>query len=69
MTDGVLAGTASKSMPNNAYDDNIRSDHEEIDIAAERRIVRKQDMHLMPLLFAIYLLSFLDRSNIGSVGA
>lgn len=31
----------------------------------EQRVVRKQDRHLMSLLIAVYLLSFLDRSNIG----
>jgi hypothetical protein len=56
----------SKPMPAATYDGHVRPEQEEIDAAIERKIVRKQDMHLMPLLFAIYLLSFLDRSNIGS---
>jgi hypothetical protein len=68
MNDNMGAETPSKSTPNNMTDDHVRSDQEEAEIAIERRIIRKQDMHLMPLLFTIYLLSFLDRSNIGSVG-
>lgn len=35
------------------------------DDTVARTIVKKQDRNLMPLLFAVYLLSFLDRSNIG----
>lgn len=35
------------------------------DDVIEKKVVRKQDWHLMSLLWAIYLLSFLDRSNIG----
>ncbi|KAI0926637.1 hypothetical protein AcV7_005526 [Taiwanofungus camphoratus] len=34
--------------------------------SAERRLVRKLDLHLLPVLTMLYLLSFLDRSNIGN---
>jgi len=34
--------------------------------AAERRIWRKLDYHLLPFVSLLYLLSFLDRSNIGN---
>ena len=37
-----------------------------IDPVIEQRVVRKIDWHLMPLLTALYLLAFLDRSNIGN---
>jgi len=40
----------------------------EIDPEVEKRVRRKLDMHLIPLLSALYLLAFLDRSNIGFVG-
>jgi hypothetical protein len=66
MAEDAGAGSSSKPMPNTTYDGHAQADQEETDATIERRIVRKQDMHLMPLLFAIYLLSFLDRSNIGS---
>jgi hypothetical protein len=37
-----------------------------IDPVIEKRVVRKIDWHLVPLLMALYLLAFLDRSNIGN---
>jgi hypothetical protein len=38
----------------------------QVDQAVEKRVVRKLDWNLMPLVVALYLLSFLDRSNIGN---
>ncbi|KAE9371599.1 MFS transporter-like protein [Stipitochalara longipes BDJ] len=37
-----------------------------VDLKLERRVVRKIDLHLMPLVIALYLLAYLDRSNIGN---
>ena len=37
-----------------------------VDAALERRITRKLDLHLLPWLFGIWLLAFIDRSNIGN---
>jgi sugar phosphate permease len=37
-----------------------------IDPVIEARVRRKLDMHLVPLLSVLYLLAFLDRSNIGN---
>lgn len=33
----------------------------EIDHAAERKLVRKLDLYIMPLFFYLYMLCFLDR--------
>jgi len=38
---------------------------DEIDPVIEKRVRRKLDTHIVPLLSALYLLAFLDRSNIG----
>ncbi|KAI0509672.1 major facilitator superfamily domain-containing protein [Xylaria bambusicola] len=38
----------------------------QIDPALERRVVRKIDLRLIPLVTALYLVAFLDRSNIGN---
>lgn len=35
------------------------------DAAFDRRITHKLDVHIMPWLFALWLLAFIDRSNIG----
>lgn len=32
----------------------------------ENRILRKQDFHILPWLFGIWLCAFIDRSNIGN---
>ncbi|KAK9234432.1 major facilitator superfamily domain-containing protein [Lipomyces kononenkoae] len=37
-----------------------------IDPVIQKRVVRKLDWNLMPLVVALYLMSFLDRSNIGN---
>lgn len=36
-----------------------------VDAATEKRLVRKLDMRLVPLVMVLYLLAYLDRSNIG----
>ncbi|KAI0540573.1 hypothetical protein GGR58DRAFT_118636 [Xylaria digitata] len=38
----------------------------QIDPALEKRVVRKIDLHLIPLVTSLYLVAFLDRSNIGN---
>ncbi|KAJ8469945.1 hypothetical protein ONZ51_g8661 [Trametes cubensis] len=37
-----------------------------VDRAAERRLVRRIDMHIVPAAMMIHLLCFIDRSNIGN---
>jgi hypothetical protein len=37
-----------------------------VDAAADRRLMWKVDIHVVPILFAIYILAFLDRVNIGN---
>ncbi|EPQ54440.1 MFS general substrate transporter [Gloeophyllum trabeum ATCC 11539] len=39
---------------------------ESADQEADRQLLRKVDLHLLPILTGLYLLSFLDRSNIGN---
>ena len=41
-------------------------DDHHIDSAAERHLVWKCDLHVVPVLFVLYMLSFLDRINIGN---
>ncbi|KAF6763474.1 major facilitator superfamily domain-containing protein [Ephemerocybe angulata] len=37
----------------------------QVDEAAKQRVLRKMDWHLLPFISMLYLLSFLDRANIG----
>ncbi|KAG6854666.1 hypothetical protein C0991_003314 [Blastosporella zonata] len=41
-------------------------DEEYIDAPEDRKLLRKVDLHLLPILTGLYLLSFLDRSNVGN---
>ncbi|KAG8740138.1 hypothetical protein FRC10_004723 [Ceratobasidium sp. 414] len=47
-------------------DPSIEQLPEPLDDKADRRLVRKLDWNLLPLVSLLYLLSFLDRSNIGN---
>jgi hypothetical protein len=40
--------------------------NDEIDDARQRALVQKQDLRIIPLTASIYLLCYLDRSNIGN---
>lgn len=35
------------------------------DPVIEKRLVRKLDLHILPWIFLLWLLAFIDRSNIG----
>ncbi|CAE6479144.1 unnamed protein product [Rhizoctonia solani] len=44
----------------------VSPDHSEVDLQFERRLIRKMDLHVCPWVMLIYLVSFLDRVNIGN---
>jgi len=52
----VLAPVSSSSF----------ADEDLVDRKSEKALVRKLDRHLLPVLTLLYLLSFLDRSNVGN---
>ena len=39
----------------------------EIDAIAEKKLLRKIDMRLVPILWFLFMLAFLDRTNIGAL--
>lgn len=52
----------------------IHDDAKNVDVAGaeyveglpqERKLVRKIDLHLIPILWAMYVFNYLDRTNIG----
>ena len=36
--------------------------HNDLDLIEEKKLVRKLDLHIVPVVMLLYLLSFLDRS-------
>ncbi|KAL9111123.1 MAG: hypothetical protein Q9227_004386 [Pyrenula ochraceoflavens] len=64
------------SLNNPPYDPKVEKSHVEklrnaesqqaIDPVVDRRVTRKFDLHILPWLFGIWLLAFIDRSNIGN---
>ena len=43
-----------------------RARYEDIDPVMEKQVIRKMDLRIVPLVSALYVLAFLDRSNIGN---
>ena len=64
-TDGTLP------VEHVAASDSYAAGHDSTDMAElarlEKSVVRKLDWNLVPLVSGLYLLAFLDRSNIGEV--
>ncbi|KAH6664417.1 MFS transporter-like protein [Halenospora varia] len=66
-----MASTESVSQDSEKQVQELSSDvHDNdrvfVDPKAEKRLLRKLDMRLIPVLFILYLFSYLDRSNIGN---
>ena len=59
-----MAAKADEIMVDSALKENESLDS--VDPAAERRVILKCDLHVVPILFILFLLSFLDRINIGN---
>ncbi|KAH8998469.1 major facilitator superfamily domain-containing protein [Lactarius akahatsu] len=58
---------APNTDPEKRSDNSIRSSYnDEADTLQDRKLLRKVDLRLLPILTLLYLLSFLDRSNIGN---
>ncbi|KAJ3112366.1 hypothetical protein HK100_002367 [Physocladia obscura] len=58
-------GAEEKAVSTNADLDRV-NEYEAADPGLQNRILRKMDMHTLPLLGLAYFLSYLDRSNIGN---
>jgi len=68
--DGSIPGSNTKTHDPEKMEDssNIEAGEQvtmHVDPELEKRVRRKMDLHLIPLVSAAFLLSFLDRSNIG----
>jgi MFS family permease len=67
MSDSDKALSAPREdAPTKPPDDDIEGQLEEVDPVAEGKLVRKLDLFVIPVVMLLYLLSFLDRVNIGN---
>jgi hypothetical protein len=44
--------------------DNEQAEGSALDKDAEKRLLRKLDLHIIPILWLIFMLAFLDRTNV-----
>ncbi|KAI8659822.1 hypothetical protein LRP88_06383 [Fusarium phalaenopsidis] len=49
-----------------SYDVNPKTERQGIDPVLEKKVLRKVDMNLVPILFLLFLCAFIDRINIGN---
>ena len=59
-------GAGAHSSPAKHHDPNWDGNDVDFSHVDEKKVLRKMDMHLLPMLALLYLLSFLDRGNIGN---
>lgn len=64
--DSTAKSAASLGVEEIDFDSEQRQQDFYIDPVAERRLVRKLDWKLIPWLSLLYLISFLDRTNVGN---
>ncbi|KIV84326.1 hypothetical protein PV11_00112 [Exophiala sideris] len=60
---GISTPTESSELDDN-YHLYKRSDEQELDHAESKRVLRKLDLRIVPILFLIYLLQYLDKNGI-----
>lgn len=56
----------SSSRENSTVDSTVYSQDVDVSDIDEKRLMRKVDLHVVPWLSFLYLLSFLDRGTIGN---
>jgi MFS family permease len=59
-------GKSSALLPEDSHVDAEAAHEYFIDPVAEARLVRKQDLRVLPMIFLMYLFTFLDRTNLGN---
>ena len=63
----VAPPTPTTGAPNSASTpENLISIGTEIDHAAEKRLLRKLDLRVVPIIAVMYMLAFIDRANLGN---
>jgi hypothetical protein len=64
ITEGLVG---SKTTSEDGLSRDLAQSLEPIDPAAEKKLVRKCDLHVLPAIALLYSLAFIDRINIGNV--
>ena len=61
-------GVSASPLPNEkvAYDPEYLAANGNFSHIDSKKVLRKMDLHLIPMLALLYLLAFLDRGNIGN---
>ncbi|KAF2000478.1 MFS general substrate transporter [Amniculicola lignicola CBS 123094] len=65
-SDKEYAVTKDPEVGKGISQDEVEGQLEELDLLAEKKLVRKLDLFIVPVVMLLYLLSFLDRVNIGN---
>jgi hypothetical protein len=66
ITSSEKHGTAAEIAIGKHHDPNWDGEGVDFSNVDEKKVLRKMDMRLLPMLALLYLLSFLDRGNIGN---
>lgn len=71
--DVIQPSSSVESNTSSQYDDTYevyrKHQTDEVDAAEAKKVLRKIDMRLMPILFFIYLLQYLDKNGINYASA
>jgi sugar phosphate permease len=62
----TLSNTSRTQIPSKTHDPNWAGDGVDTSNVDPQKTLRKMDIRLIPMLAVLYLLSFLDRGNIGN---
>ncbi|KAE8447827.1 hypothetical protein EG329_010056 [Mollisiaceae sp. DMI_Dod_QoI] len=62
----VIENNNFKELDIHAHSSTASRENSQIDVAAEAKFVAKMDYRVVPILFLLYMMSYLDRSNIGN---
>lgn len=61
MASPIIPANKSIDSPSIHKDYGVEGGQITIDLAKQRKLVRKLDLHIVPVVMLLYLLSFLDR--------
>ena len=66
LSDGLSIPNSTSTTSEKTSEETAAHNLLPIDRAVERKLVRKCDLHVLPMISLLYLLAFIDRINIGN---